>query len=199
MLKVRNNIFETNSSSTHCLVWHDTSIKQDKNKYDIYAGYFGRTPMEPLANIEDRLSYLWTAILESSAYWEHNKECLNEDTINKWLLKLQTIVPNAIFHMPKIHSGEYYNGYEMEIDHFGELEEWVKTLWNNNDMLINFICDPSAYILISGDEYDEYEEPFNKQLWPSSDEFGYDWNTMYGNNNKVLTNNKNTYIYHKGC
>lgn len=62
MIKIRKGVFETNSSSTHCLVWHNTNKNDttyvDFNAYVINAGYYGRAPKKPLICIEERLAYL---------------------------------------------------------------------------------------------------------------------------------------------
>ena len=66
-VNIRSNVFETNSSSVHTIVFHPTDITNvvciDSMK--IEGGQFGRSPKFPLTTIEERLNYLWTAIWDN--------------------------------------------------------------------------------------------------------------------------------------
>ena len=68
---LRSNIFETNSSSVHSLVWADRKNKnffipsyiKEKSEFIVRTGDFGTSPYT-LWNIEDKLSYIITLALE---------------------------------------------------------------------------------------------------------------------------------------
>ena len=59
-IKIRSNVFETNSSSIHTLVFHKTDMQNVINDtpMDIHGGSYGRLPQLPLTNLYDRLNYL---------------------------------------------------------------------------------------------------------------------------------------------
>ena len=74
MIQIRSNIFETNSSSTHCLVYRSkepSKIDRDKipdfylNKdgtWDIHFGQYHWTRETPIRNYHEKLNYLMTHI-----------------------------------------------------------------------------------------------------------------------------------------
>ena len=63
-INIRSNVFETNSSSVHTIVFHKTDFSNvlDDTYMEIHGGYYGRCPELPLTTIEERLNYLWTAV-----------------------------------------------------------------------------------------------------------------------------------------
>ena len=68
MLKIRQNVFETNSSSTHCLVIKKDKLDSDINediflkKYDVFAGKSEPIKKnidgEQFIEVQDKLTYL---------------------------------------------------------------------------------------------------------------------------------------------
>ena len=74
MIQIRSSIFETNSSSTHCLVYKskgpskideekifDYDLNNDK-KWDVNFGNYGWTRDVPIKGINEKLNYLMTLI-----------------------------------------------------------------------------------------------------------------------------------------
>jgi len=57
-IRIRRGVFETNSSSVHTLVFHPTEEYINENYMVIRGGEYGRYPLRPLKDLEDRLNYL---------------------------------------------------------------------------------------------------------------------------------------------
>lgn len=110
MLKIRRNVFETNSSSTHCLaintgkqyeLHEDLFLKDylirawtDENNEPPYSS--GKFGLE-LKSIEDKLTYFLTMYYQSY-YCDGGKE---------FLQRLQKLFPNTIFVLKCDDSSDY--------------------------------------------------------------------------------------------
>jgi hypothetical protein len=109
MINVRRNVFETNSSSTHCLalnreqtyeIHEDLFLKDylikawSENNEPPYSS--GKFELE-LKSIEDKLTYFLTMYYQS---WY-------DDNGKEFLQKLQKLFPNTIFVLKCDDSGNY--------------------------------------------------------------------------------------------
>lgn len=142
MRTIRNNTFETNSSSTH-------SIVISKNKYIL--------PKRVIFEVDEfgwehdtrynTSDYLFTAILQN-------------DNREKNIERLKSILDknNISYTFPeefvKDNNIEAYNidGY---IDHAGELEGFLEDLLNNEDKLLRFLLSDSYIITGNDNDYDD--------------------------------------------
>lgn len=116
MIQIRQNCFETNSSSTHCLVINNKDLDRtiDENlfleKYDIFGGK--THPMtsyydgEYFEEIQDKLTYLVKIILMTVGYIK-NVEDWPKPAI-KLLNLLKEIFPNTDFSRVNSDNYEYY-------------------------------------------------------------------------------------------
>lgn len=110
MLKIRRNVFETNSSSTHCLaintgkqyeLHEDLFLKDylirawtdEKNEPPYSSGKFGLE----LKSIEDKLTYFLTMYYQS--WYDNNGK--------EFLQRLQKLFPNTIFVLKCDNSSDY--------------------------------------------------------------------------------------------
>ena len=107
MINVRRGVFETNSSSTHCLTLNnevkyeiheelftkDYVIKQWNEKHRPPFSTYGKCDLE-LTSIEDKLTYFLTMYYQanSSDYmgW-------GQDNGSTFLIRLQALFPNTVF------------------------------------------------------------------------------------------------------
>ena len=134
MIKIRRSVFETNSSSSHCL-----SIEEGNNNIDLSSIKLTITPYtkeeitQPMVidKLEDKLRYLYTVYLQ---------EYEEDDMVDKVKLMptLKEILPNVTF----INKGEKYiyvfEDGEYLFSEYGGLEElqnWI----DNKDKLIQFL------------------------------------------------------------
>lgn len=137
MLRIRNNIFETNSSSTHSISI-DNTLKIDyvlpiTIKPDWYAE-FG-WDYEIWDTIEEKMAYMIRCLL---AY-----DYCTEDTLQEKIKPIQEKFHNLgiDFEIPTYE--EWQGGY---IDH----EEWYKdeiqSIYDNEDELLRFLLNNNSYI-----------------------------------------------------
>lgn len=127
MFKIRKNIFETNSSSTHAIAipttWVEPGIYGDSIEFD-FDEYGWRNDFHDFKN------YLWTAI----NYLDGDSELLH--TSGEWEDKIRTILSpyykDIIFNKPTEKDWFY-------IDHGYELVELLNELYNDDDLLLNAI------------------------------------------------------------
>lgn len=156
MIKVRNNVFETNSSSSHSLVvttnrhthyTHD-EIKQElwldehSNKFQLYSdeGYFGRSPFQVLYTFRDKLLYAYAnAPIRKGTkdgktyYWSEYYRVTN-------------VVKQII---PEFEGLEILGDTHISCDtHY--LRGWLKKL---NCSLKEFLLNKSIIVIVDGDEY----------------------------------------------
>ena len=112
MLNIRRSVFETNSSSTHCL-----TLDRDQN-YELHEELFlkdylikswsdtnrppyssGKCDLE-LSSIEDKLTYFLTMYYQANSY-------LDEDSGGRFIKRLQKLFPNAVFALKCDDSSNY--------------------------------------------------------------------------------------------
>lgn len=116
MFQIRKNCFETNSSSTHCLVINNSDLDKaiDENlflkKYDVFGGkthYLSqRYDGEYFEEIQDKLTYLVKIILMTNGY-EKDMNAWSEASL-KLLNLLKEIFPNTDFSEVNPSNYEYY-------------------------------------------------------------------------------------------
>ncbi len=154
MISIRQNVFETNSSSTHSMAIPQEVIKVPKY-INFYLGEYGWETGRP-----NPASYLWTAI------------CYNyPENIAKYRKKLSEICDRykigRDYQMPEYDENGYMKyGY---IDHGYELNSFIDMLFEDDDKLTKFIF--SGLVFTGNDNCDEDREYINRKK-----EFvNYDW------------------------
>jgi len=130
----RNNVFETNSSSTHSLCISNTRNVLDCSDARMYIrlGEFG-WEHERYHGAYEIASYVYTGALYNKDYE---------------LVKLmKEILPNCEFENPGVKF--YY------IDHGNELQELFEEFKKNPNKLLNFIFGKKSFIVTGNDNSDE--------------------------------------------
>lgn len=126
MIQIRKNCFETNSSSTHCLVMSfedkDRKILSEEDKilqqqYIIYP-YTAAEVKQPMEfkTLEEKLRWFWTAYLQS------------DDDVVSVISKVQQCCPNAIFTRNWNVSSKYIYTFE-DVEYYTDDITWdVQTM-----------------------------------------------------------------------
>lgn len=167
MINIRYNTFETNSSSVHTLIWHKVEDNIINDDYmEIHGGSYGRCPQEPLITLEERLNYLWTGIWDQHVKYRYNKDTkewytiIDTESIEEWKDLIHSYCPNAVLF--NIRDEDWYG-----VDHADCLAPLINAMRIDTSILKDFLLDPVGKIFISGDEYYEEDEPFNRGEIPS--------------------------------
>lgn len=161
MINLRRNTFETNSSSVHTLVWHKTDNSKiiDNTYMEIHGGEYGRFPQEPLTTLTERLNYLWTGIWDLCISYKHENDewitVIDREELQRWKDMIHIYCPNAILY--DIKEEDWYG-----VDHASNLIPLFKAMEQDISILKDYLLDPVGKIFISGDEYYEEDEPFNR-------------------------------------
>ena len=136
MFKIRRNVFETNSSSTHCLainrdekyeVHDDLFLKEyvikpwsDLNQPPYLSSIRCKYELE-LKTIEEKLTYFLTMYYQSN-YSDYMSN--DYDNGSSFIKRLQKIFPNTVFALKCDESSHYVledGEYLLEDDEYGEL------------------------------------------------------------------------------
>lgn len=160
MKQIRTGVFETNSSSTHAIC---ISKDTDKSKITlpkkvlVCAGEFG-WGFDKFNDLENKISYLITAIqyMDDPQMYESKLEAFLDNLEIEHGLDRVTCL-----------SGNWY------IDHqsIDTAQELVEELFDNEDLLFNYLFDDDSVLLIGNDNNDTiYEELY------SDYEDSYGWN-----------------------
>ncbi len=153
MRQVRSLVFETNSSSTHCMC-----IVSDRRAELVYperlmfrCKEYGREPGE-LKSAEDKASYLYSSIL---SLFERKKA----ETAKSWIMdELGKVGVECDFETPEYRrygSGVYcYNAY---IDHAGEDDHltFVESVLRSSGCLLRYLFSDKSVVLTTSDEIDD--------------------------------------------
>lgn len=185
--KIRNGVFETNSSSVHTMVFHKTDLINVLNDsyMEIHGGYYGRCPELPLTTIEERLNYLWTGLWDLNIHYHYtdNHEwniTVDREELQWWKNAIHMYCPNAVLY--DIKDEDWYS-----VDHAFCLKPLFAAMKEDISILKDFLLDPIGKIYVSGDEYYPEEEPFDRNEIPWVDEY-----------EKLISYTDDTYIYIKG-
>lgn len=175
MRQIRNNVFETNSSSIHSIAISKEPVAGFPNAIRFYLGKYGWEfdDVSPA-------SYLYTAIMAI-----HDKK----DRDNK-LNKLKSILDSRgikyEFETPKFDDyGWLDNGF---IDHSGELSTFIKTVLSDEGMLMRLLFGNSC--VFTGNDNSDAEEQAYIRRW-EKEYRNYDWKT------KTVTVGENPYYMGK--
>lgn len=140
--QIRQNVFETNSSSTHSICITKSNLKKkDIGTYVHFSiGEFG-WEYDTLYDTSSKASYLYTAILinKKQDLIKDIKKILDDNNIE------------YEFEEPK-YSGNYLdNGY---IDHGGEIPSEFFNICKDKDRLFKYLFSSESYIVTGNDNSD---------------------------------------------
>lgn len=165
--KIRNKIFETNSSSIHSIVIGNNGENVYSNlpeKVRFTGGAFG-WEHEVYTDIEDKASYLFTSLLYTDTPYEYMENI--KRFLSKWGVEAEF---DEIIEKHWSDGGVYYetkDGYNDYVDHGYENRDLVKQLCEDETFLMNYLFSDASYVETSNDN-DDYDglgdEPKNVML-----------------------------------
>ena len=148
MIKIRRGVFETNSSSVHAMIISKRKplVFQNIKKVNFHLGEY-EWGYEELHTVDEKASYLYTA-----ACCFYNKDA--KDMILKALSGLPV---SCRFDKPlfvNYGDGEFYldNG---NVDHCDELENFLKDILHDKEMLRQYLFDDQSFVVIGNDNCDD--------------------------------------------
>lgn len=139
MKKTRNDIFETNSSSTHVIVVEPR--KNDKRPIKVSPAWCGEFGWEwdKWYSIEDKLAYMVRCLV----CYDYDENTL-EERINPIQERLHNL--GIDFEIPTYE--EYKNGY---VDHEDWYQEEIKDIYDDDEELLDFLLGENSCIIGGND------------------------------------------------
>jgi len=133
--KIRRNVFETNSSSTHsiCVAKDVELIIPESLHFDF--GEFG-WENDSLQTVHEKASYLYTGLISNS---------MEEDA-----LKIFETLKNKNIDV----SYEEMSSDSGYVDHSYELQDFLDAICQDENTLMNFLFSPLSFILTGNDNDD---------------------------------------------
>lgn len=154
MLQIRNNVFETNSSSTHslCISKKEPIINTNETIY-FNLGFYGWE-----VNTVDMRDYIYTAVVEASL--DNKKEYTYLDKFKNILSKYNI---KFFLEEPEIKISEF-GGYEYlmngGIDHDYELKDFLDAIFENEQLFLKCIFNSDSVVHTGNDN--GYYYPFDE-------------------------------------
>jgi hypothetical protein len=142
MKTIRNNVFETNSSSSHslCIIegdLNDMIYPDEEGRIHLVGGEFGWGYEEHNDSLT-KANYCAVAFLEHESYLEMLKEVIIEHTKCE-----EVIILAELFN--------YNSPYNSYIDH-QSIDEAADSIYSKQD-LKNFIFNPNSKLIIDNDNH----------------------------------------------
>lgn len=155
MRKIRTGIFETNSSSVHCIcisndgdnILTGNVLRCETNEFGWEYGMY--------SDVYNKADYLLTMIYCS----EHSDE---------YLEKLRSVLLKHGIELAEKETSYYY------IDHCYEWGNTLEELLNNEKLLMDFLFNPKSYIETTNDNDDSVDE-----LYEHAEQAERDGNTVF--------------------
>lgn len=161
MKQIRNNVFETNSSSMHSIAISKEPVARFPDTIRFYLGEYGWEFDEV-----NPANYLYTAIMAI-----HDKKD-RDNKLNKLKSILDSYDIKYEFEPSKFDDYGYLdNGY---VDHGSELSIFVKAVLSDEDMLMRLLFGNSC--VFTGNDNSETKEQAYVKRWEAEYE-SYDWKT----------------------
>lgn len=152
MINIRNNLFETNSSSVHAICWSKNNDWEIPDTLHFTFGEYG-WDNEMLATTYELASYLYTALC--SIY--EDKEL--SDYKNYIYDTLGRYGCECTFAEPSTAKWRYFDyGY---IDHSHELLPFIESLRASEKKLLKFLFSPESFIMTGNDNSEEFYDWLN--------------------------------------
>ena len=151
MIRIRSNVFETNSSSVHSIVIDVSQPAVPLDDVFVLSGGEYGWGYDELCLPEERANYIWQAIWDCSIYK------LVPGTPDEWRDRIHNWLPN-------VELKDIVEGYSEEndeylypgIDHGGELATLIEQMWYNDEMLGDFLTNKESHVVCSNDNSDSY-------------------------------------------
>ena len=136
MLKQRNKVFETNSSSTHCITVSDRKDWEYDLPITVKPAWYGKFgwEWETWSSVEEKLAYMIRCLIA----YDYTEETL-QDKIKPIQERLHNL--GIDFELPTYN--EWLDGY---VDHEDWYQEEMKDIYNNDNDLLNFLLSEYSYI-----------------------------------------------------
>ena len=169
MLKIRKNVFETNSSSTHSIAIPkklsyqiEKAIKAGSWGIHFAIGEYGweEASVSPA-------NYLYTAICDC---YGSNKE-LFESRMNYLKAVLETNNIEYSFEEPKFDKDDGYLLYGY-IDHCDELKPFLDEIFHDSDKLLRFITEGEVF---TGNDNECFDEETEAEIFENEHSADYDF------------------------
>ena len=164
-IQIRKNIFETNSSSIHSLVIGNNNENIYENlptEIHFNGGEYG-WENEVYNDIENKANYLYTGIVKNNLVDELVPKI--KDILSKW-----NITPIFQETNKKMYNNEEYDEFKhgyYYIDHSYDLQDFLNTVCNNEELLMNFLFSDGSFIETGNDndgEWIDFKYPENVLL-----------------------------------
>ena len=136
MLKQRNKVFETNSSSTHCITVSDRKDWEYDLPITVKPAWYGEFgwEWETWDSVEEKLAYMIRCLIT----YDYTEETL-QDKIKPIQERLHNL--GIDFELPTYN--EWLDGY---VDHEDWYQEEMEDIYNNDNDLLNFLLSDYSYI-----------------------------------------------------
>lgn len=148
MIQIRESCFETNSSSLHSICIHK-SYEMPKNIKQIHFGFgeYGWTP-EHYGTIEEKASYLWTAICGSEQFPSNISRKKNR--IKELLSEKcpQIDLSFSRFSYDREHKYIDIDGY---VDHVEGANDFINYVLDNSENLCRYLFSKHSFIKTGND------------------------------------------------
>ena len=169
MIKIRNSVFETNSSSVHAICVGKMPENVEGLTVTLSIGKFG-WERSWLTDIDGRASYIYTlaCLLYGKDFYNKFKEMLTPYGINVKCTWDRPLFSNY-------GEDRYYlaNG---GVDHGGELQEFLDKCLEDSDTLVRFIFGEDSFVMTTNDNCDYNEEEKDAKKLAGDNELIWKWN-----------------------
>ena len=142
MKQIRQNVFETNSSSTHSLcITKRYFLNNLKSHVDFRLMDFG-WEYEEIRDVDTKAAYLYTALCNNE---EHDLILMIADTLRK----------NGITYSFENPESSKYGGCKGYIDHYDDLSGQLDKICTDENMLLRFLFSSESFIITGNDNSDD--------------------------------------------
>ena len=174
MIKIRRNVFETNSSSVHSIVVCNEALEDNHAPFIFFQlGEFGWS-MDVLDDNWSRASYFYTAACELRQH----------DVKDEIIDLLAPLGIDCVFDEENSPQYTDYDGFHYlnngGIDHADECQEFVDTLMNDGEMLARFLLDDRSFVVTGNDNCDYIDRMWMEKKEAKADDYAH--TTFYKGN-----------------
>lgn len=174
MIKIRRNVFETNSSSVHSIVVCNEALPDNCSSFIFFQlGEFGWS-MGVLDDTLERASYFYTAACELRQH----------DVANEIIDLLAPFGIECMFDEENEPDYTNYDGFNAlnngGIDHVDECQEFVDALMNDGEMLAHFLLDDRSFVITGNDNCDDIDREWMENKERKADSYAH--TTFYKGN-----------------
>ena len=147
MINIRNNLFETNSSSVHAICWSKNNDWEIPNTLHFGFGEYG-WDNRVLKSTYELANYLYTALCSLYGY-KKLSDYTNYiyDTLGKYGCECTFAEPSTV------EWGYFNSGY---VDHSYELIPFIESLRKSEKKLLRFLFSPKSFIMTGNDNSENF-------------------------------------------